>query len=194
MVHGTVEICPGRAGWPAQLAGSGGDPASGRAQLCYCAPVACHAMRGVALGFVWFRIRARVCSAVRPARVRLDSRYQRLRPRSSSRNLRPTIQFAGARAERPSAAHDHPQIWRKQTEPAYTIIGIFARRSFCAASSAPPNAAFWPGFARGKKRVKRSASDSPTRPVPQQGTVGARLQASPVKLAVLSPQISARTP
>jgi hypothetical protein len=47
------------------------------------------AMRGIALGFVWFRIRARVHSAVRPARVRLHSRCKRLRPQSSRCNLRP---------------------------------------------------------------------------------------------------------
>jgi hypothetical protein len=74
---------------------------------------------------------ARVLSAVRPARVRLDSRCKRLRPQSSPRNLRPRSNSPAPAPSAPSAAHDHPRIRGKQTQPAYTIIGIFANQFWC---------------------------------------------------------------
>ena len=87
-----------------------------------------------ALGFVRFPrtlgsfgfppLRVRLVSA--RARVRLDFWCERLR-RSPPRNPAPATELASARAERPFAAHDHPQI-RGNRPSAYTIIGILANR------------------------------------------------------------------
>jgi hypothetical protein len=73
------------------------------------------AMRGVAFGFVWFRTRAWVHSAVTSRSGRFGFALQTPAAAIVATPRAPNIEFASARAERPSAAHDHLRSGANQT-------------------------------------------------------------------------------